>query len=95
MAPTIFIRLILAYGSIAVVSIIIFCISISHKRGEPYSGWKYSLIEFSCRWCARTVMFMVSVLWIDEVKINYDYKKYLGEDWEPTNQKPGSIVSNH
>ena len=40
-------------------------------------------------------MFMVSVLWIDEVKINYDYKKYLGEDWEPTNQKPGSIVSNH
>jgi hypothetical protein len=95
LAPTIFIKATLAYGSLAILSIIIFFISVSHKRGEPYSGWKYDLIKTSCRWSARNVLFMVSVLWVDEIKVDYDYTKYLGEDWKPTNAKPGSIVSNH
>lgn len=93
--PLIFIKLISAYGSIAVVSILIFFLSLTHKRGEPYSGWKYSLIEKSCSWCARNVLFMVSVFWIDEVKVDYNYSKYLGPDWKPSKKLPSTIVSNH
>ena len=28
-------------------------------------------------------------------KIEVDYSKYLGEDWEMTYENPGSVVSNH
>jgi 1-acyl-sn-glycerol-3-phosphate acyltransferase len=38
---------------------------------------------------------MSNVWWIENIKVEYDYKKYLGPDWKPTNERPGSIVSNH
>lgn len=60
-APGLIIRLIAAYGGIAVVSVIIFFISLTHKRGTPYKGWKLDLIAFMCSVSARITLYSVGV----------------------------------
>lgn len=32
---------------------------------------------------------------LKKIKLDVDYKKYLGPDWTPTTRKPSTIVSNH
>ena len=39
-------------------------------------------------WCA-------SIIWITTERPKVCYKKYLGPDWKPSYDNPGSIVANH
>lgn len=48
-----------------------------------------------CKWSARNVILMMSGVNIIENRPKICYKKYLGDDWEPSYERPGSIVSNH
>jgi hypothetical protein len=44
---------------------------------------------------ARNILNSTGVWSIEEIKVKYDYSKYLGPDWKPTSDLPGCIVSNH
>ena len=96
MAPFLLFRMILGYGSITVCSFLIFCISLTHKRGTPYTGWKYTMIKLWCKISARLTFYGVGILWFEEEKIDLDYKQYLGPDWKDNKDaKPSTIISNH
>jgi len=95
MAPQFIIRNITGYGSIAVCSVIIFFLSLSHKKHEPYTGWKLAVVSYSCRITARIVLFTMSMFYIEEKRVKLDYSKWLGPDWECSFDKPGTVISNH
>jgi len=96
LAPTLIFRLLIGYGGIACVSILIFFISLTHKRGTPYTGWKFSLISTACTISARITLAGVGIFKINEQKVDIDYKKYLGPDWKPDPKGfAGTIISNH
>lgn len=86
----------MGYGSLAVISIIIFFLSLTHKKGTPYTGWKYTVISIITKIAARMNLLGAGFIWIETETIEYDYKKYLGPDWkENKNLMPGTIISNH
>jgi hypothetical protein len=72
----------MGYGSIALTAIGIFFLSLNHKSGTAYTGWKFTLIKFMCYCSARLTLLAVGIFYIDEEKVDFDYKKYLGPDWK-------------
>jgi len=66
LAPTLIPRVILGWGAMASCSLVIYCISLTHKKGEPYSGWKLAVINFSCNVSARIVLLTMSIFYITE-----------------------------
>lgn len=95
LAPTVFLRVFIGYFTIMICSVIIFSISLSHKRGDPYKGWKLKVVTICCSITARVTILMMSCLWVDTKQIKADYSKWLGPDWKMTFERPGSIISNH
>lgn len=91
-----FIRMICGYGALALCSVCIFFLSFTHKKGTPYTGWKFSLISVWCSMAARINLLCVGIWYIHNEDVDYDYKKYLGPDWKADkNKKPGTIITNH
>ena len=65
MAPTVFIRVFIGYGTIAICSFIVFLVSLTHKRGDPYSGWKYQTVYYCMAFTARVTILMMSCYWVE------------------------------
>ena len=95
LAPMVFLRVLIGYGAIMICSMIIFALSLSQKRGAPYTGWKLKVVAFCCSVTARITILMMSCFWVDTKRIEKDYSKWLGPDWKMTFEKPGSVISNH
>ena len=64
--PFIFLKAFLGCGGIFLCSVVIFCISLTHKRGDPYHGWKLWVVKYSCRAAARIVLYMLSCYYLHE-----------------------------
>ena len=95
MAPTIFLRVVIGYCAMGLCSVTIYLISLTHKRGDPYSGWKLKVVTFACSVSARIVILLMSCLYLDEKKVQTDYSKWLGPEWKMSFEKPGTVISNH
>mgnify|MGYP001105420165 CR=1 FL=1 len=97
LAPTTLLRFTSGWVGIALCSLAIYIIGLLniHKKGNANKGFGARLIEFLCSITARNVIFMMSGFHIEEIRPKVDYTKYLGPDWEPEYERPGSIVSNH
>jgi hypothetical protein len=94
--PILFTRMICGYGALALCSICIWFLSLTHKEGTPYTGWKRWLIEKMCTITARITLFHIGMWWINVDEVNLDYKEYLGPEWKADKNKlPGSIITNH
>ena len=74
MAPLLTTRLLMGYGSLAVISILIFFLSLTHEKGTPYTGWKFTVISIMCKTAARMNLLCAGFVWIEEETIEYDYK---------------------
>ena len=85
----------LGWIGIALCAVGIYIVGFFHKKGTPYTGLEYTLISKMCSWSARNAILMMSGFAVREIRPQIDYKKYLGEDWKPTYERPGTIVSNH
>ena len=94
--PLLFTRMICGYGGLAICSICIWFLSLTHKAETPYTGWKRKLIASMCSITARICLFNAGMWWINKEEVDFDYKKYLGPEWKADKNKlPGSIISNH
>ena len=65
LAPFLFLRVVIGYTAIAICSVIIFTISMSQKRGDPYHGWKLKVVTFCCSITARVTILMMSCFWVN------------------------------
>lgn len=65
LAPTVFARVFIGYFTIMICSFIVFTISLSHKRGDPYTGWKLKVVSHCTSFTARVTILMMSCLWVD------------------------------
>jgi len=80
----------------ALCSLSIYLLGLTHKKDTPYTGWKFRLISIWCSCAARMVLLSSGILYINEENVDFDYKKYLGPDWKADkNAKPGSVICNH
>lgn len=57
--------------------------------------WRRHLIKMICHVVARIILASQGVLFINDEDVEYDYTPYLGQDWKPTYDNAGSIISNH
>jgi len=95
LAPTTLLRFTLGWMSIVFCSIGVFVVSFFRNKSDAHKGFGAYLIKKFCGWAARIVILSMSGVYIEEIRPQVNYKKYLGEDWKPDYDRPGSIVSNH
>jgi 1-acyl-sn-glycerol-3-phosphate acyltransferase len=91
-APLSIFKLMLAATSIFFNAIFVYTtVSILGRRNPLFRKMAYITTTFTGRvlcWCA-------SIIWITTERPKVCYKKYLGPDWKPSYENPGSIVGNH
>ena len=91
-APLSIFRFTLAGLSIFVNAAFIYtAVSILGRRNTLFRFLAYITTTATGRilcWCA-------SIIWITTERPKVCYKKYLGPDWKPSYENPGSIVANH
>lgn len=95
LAPTTFIRFFIGWGSICIQWMAVMVSLIGHDYKLPIPLWRHRLIKAACSMAARTVLFMGGISYVEEPKYDVDYSEYLGPDWKPSWENPGTVVSNH
>lgn len=64
MAPFMICKTIIGWSAIVTCSIFVYIISLSNKRGDPYSGWKLQFVKWSMSFAARISIYVVGGYWI-------------------------------
>lgn len=96
-APTMFLRFAIAYGSIIIMCVISWFLSLCKSKGTFHSGITHSIVRFTQMMSAGTVLSCGGILpWnFKIVNKHVCYKKYLGPDWTPSKKQPTGIICNH
>ena len=53
------------------------------------------MIRLACKVVARIILLMMSGVHVNQPKKKVDYSRYLGPEWKPNYERPGTVISNH
>lgn len=95
LAPLVFARFFIGWGSVALLWVWVKLVAMGHNPMTPMPPWRRKLIRIATTACARVVLLMMSGLRVNEPKLEVDYSEYLGPDWQPSYENPGTVISNH
>ena len=84
MAPFIFIRFILGWGSAVYCWLWTNLWTIGIDLKKPIPQWRRNMIIIGCNISGRIILAQMCTFFIKNEKVNYDYKKFLGPNWKPS-----------
>lgn len=89
-------RIVIGWGSAFIGGFIIFVLTIGYDRNKgEYTEFQKRFISILTSITGRVVAWTCSGVYLEEKRPNICYEKYLGPDWKPSYENPGSIISNH
>lgn len=65
-----------------------------HLNGR-LPNWKLQILYKSCGFAARIAMFFCGLLSAKRVRVDFDYRKWLGPDWVKTYEGTSMCITNH
>lgn len=80
--PFSFIRLFIPYFSIALMCVFTYLCTFFKTKEQNFSGLSYKIIRGFQIVSARLTMLAGGYTKINEIYLDYDYRKYLGPDWK-------------
>jgi hypothetical protein len=57
--------------------------------------WRRSITKLMANILARAFLAANGLFFVDEVEVDYCYKKFMGPDWKASYEKVGTRISNH
>ena len=64
--PWVFLKFFIGWFSFSLCTLLVWLVSLNHKKGDPYTGWKYTFVKTVIRWCARTCFALYGCYTVDE-----------------------------
>jgi hypothetical protein len=89
-------RIIIGWSSAFLGGFIIYVLTLGYDQNKgDYTNFQKKFIRILTCITGRVVAWTCSGVYLDEERPKICYKKYLGPDWKPSYDNPGSIISNH
>lgn len=95
LAPFTLIKWLIGWGAALVNGTFLTLMEMIRNPREPHSSFEKLLVNWSTYLTAKTVMWSSNCFFVDTIRPKVDYSSYLGKDWVPSYDRPGSVVSNH
>jgi hypothetical protein len=95
LSPFTLMKWLIGWGAALVNGTFLTLMEMTRNPKDPHTPFEKLIVNWSTYLTAKTVLLTANCFSVNTVRPKVDYSSYLGKEWIPSYEKPGSVVSNH
>lgn len=95
MAPFMLFRWVFGWFGFVIAWMTYCFIKLTMSKDQKLDGWREETMRLAIKFAGAVTMLAMGCFSYSQEQIKVDYTEYLGEEFELTYDRPGSVVSNH